>query len=84
MPQGMNGTCYKGGLTVKENFQMCQVINRKIIDQLDPKLPEVTFSCHKEDATCAFQCTPDIVQLANYSLGGSEREFLLWFGRLLV
>lgn len=56
MPRGMNGTCYKGGLTVKENFQMCQVTNRKIVDQLDPKLPEVTFSCHKEDATCAFQC----------------------------
>lgn len=56
MPQGMNGTCYKGGLTVKENYQMCQVTNRKIIDQLDPKIPEVTFSCHREDKTCAFQC----------------------------
>jgi hypothetical protein len=63
---------------------MCQVTNRKIIDQLDPKLPEVTFSCHKEDATCAFQCTSGIGRLANYSLGGSERKFLLWFGRLLV
>ena len=56
MPEGMNGTCYKGGLTVKENYQMCQVINRKIVDQLHPKVPEVTFSCHKEHATCAFQC----------------------------
>ena len=56
MPGGMNGTCYKGGLTVKENFQMCKVINRKIIDQLDPKIAEVTFSCNKPNATCAFQC----------------------------
>ena len=56
MPGGMNGTCYKGGLVVKENFQMCAVTNRKIIDQLDPKIPEVTFSCNKANATCAFQC----------------------------
>jgi hypothetical protein len=62
---------------------MCQVINRKIIDQLDPRLPEVTFSCRKEDATCAFQCMSSIIRLTDYSLGGSEREFLLWFGRLL-
>src|SRR5579859_1735806 len=56
MPQGINGTCYKGGLTVKQNFQMCKVLNRKIIDQLDPQVAEVTFSCHKEEATCNFQC----------------------------
>jgi len=56
MPKGMDGTCYKGGLTVKQNYQMCQVINRKIIDQLDPKVAEVTFSCKKDEATCAFQC----------------------------
>jgi hypothetical protein len=56
MPQEINGTCYKGGLTVKENYQMCQVINRKIIDQLDPKVAEVTFSCKKESASCALQC----------------------------
>jgi len=56
MPQGINGTCYKGGLTVKENHQMCRVINRKIIDQLDPRVPEVTFSCRNKDKTCAFQC----------------------------
>jgi hypothetical protein len=57
MPHGINGTCYKGGLTVRQNYQMCQVINRKIIDQLDPRIPEVTFTCKKEEATCAFQCT---------------------------
>jgi hypothetical protein len=57
MPKGINGTCYKGGLTVKQNYQMCQVINRKIIDQLDHRIPEVTFTCKKEEAACAFQCT---------------------------
>ena len=57
MPNEMNGTCYKGGLTIKENYQMCQVTNRKIIDQLDPRVAEVTFSCNKPDKTCAFQCT---------------------------
>ncbi|KAF3924616.1 hypothetical protein AA313_de0202158 [Arthrobotrys entomopaga] len=25
MPEGVDGACYKGGLTVKENFQMCKV-----------------------------------------------------------
>jgi len=82
MPQGMNGTCYKGGLTVKRNYQMCQVINRKIIDQLDPKVAEVTFSCKKEEATCAFQCIHlsyllGIRLTGGTSLGGSERKFFL-------
>jgi len=85
MPEQMNGTCYKGGLTVNENFQMCRVINRKIIDQLDPRVPEVTFSCHKEDATCAFQCTslPYWLEI-DISLGGSEGKLLLRIGRLFV
>jgi ATP-binding cassette, subfamily G (WHITE), member 2 len=69
MPGEMNGTCYKGGLTVKENYQMCQVINRKIIDQLDPQVPEVTFSCHRKDSTCAFQCIVSILFWVNGSLG---------------
>src|SRR5262249_8724799 len=70
MPDGINGTCYKGGMTVKENFQMCQVINRKIIDQLNPQVPEVTFSCNKKDSTCAFQCMfTCIAWLTLFSLG---------------
>lgn len=38
--------CYKGGLAVEQNYQMCDVTNRKIIDTIpDNKKPQVTFSC---------------------------------------
>ncbi|KAK4685767.1 ATP-binding cassette, subfamily G (WHITE), member 2, partial [Tremellales sp. Uapishka_1] len=38
--------CYKGGLAIEQNFQMCDVTNRKIIDTIpDNKPPQVTFSC---------------------------------------
>lgn len=38
--------CYKGGLAVERNFQMCDVTNRKIIDTIpNNKPPQVTFSC---------------------------------------
>ncbi|KAJ1980388.1 (ABC) transporter [Dimargaris verticillata] len=55
MPEGINGTCYKGGLVVHENFQMCNVTNTKIIDMLPNEPPQVTFSCHRDSATCSFQ-----------------------------
>ncbi|KAG7089172.1 hypothetical protein E1B28_010876 [Marasmius oreades] len=55
VPAG-NMTCYKGGETVFNNHQMCDVTNRKIIDQVGADRPvQVTFSCDNEDATCAFQ-----------------------------
>lgn len=42
----MDMTCYKEGLAVDRNFQMCDVTNRKIIDTIpDNKPPQVTFSC---------------------------------------
>ncbi|KAG9126541.1 hypothetical protein FRC07_003040, partial [Ceratobasidium sp. 392] len=50
-----NMTCYKGGLTIQQNFQMCDVTNRKILDMLPDRPPQVTFSCDQADATCAFQ-----------------------------
>lgn len=52
---GEGGVCYKQGLVVNENFQMCNVTNRKILDQLKEKQPQVTFSCKAEDKTCNFQ-----------------------------
>ncbi|PLN84580.1 putative ABC transporter [Aspergillus taichungensis] len=55
MPEGEGGVCYKQGVTVKENFQMCDVTNRKILDQLKERKPQVTFSCEAEDETCNFQ-----------------------------
>ncbi|KAJ3522951.1 hypothetical protein NM688_g8799 [Phlebia brevispora] len=50
-----NMTCYKGGDTVIENHQICDVTNRKILDMLPDRPPEVTFSCDKLDGTCQFQ-----------------------------
>ncbi|KZS92538.1 hypothetical protein SISNIDRAFT_486560 [Sistotremastrum niveocremeum HHB9708] len=51
----VNMTCYKGGETVRANHQFCDVTNPKIISQLDGLAPQVTFSCDKGSATCAFQ-----------------------------
>lgn len=56
MPQGEGGVCYKAGLVVKENYQMCNVTNRKILDQLKEEKPQVTFSCNAEEEECSFQC----------------------------
>ncbi|KAI7861733.1 hypothetical protein BDF14DRAFT_1864871 [Spinellus fusiger] len=56
------GTCYQGGLTVIENHQMCNVTNRKILDQLKTQVPQVTFSCNQKDASCDFQFWVDQVE----------------------
>ncbi|TDL17897.1 hypothetical protein BD410DRAFT_806898 [Rickenella mellea] len=50
-----NMTCYKGGQTVFSNHQMCDVTNRKIMDQLAGRIPRVTFSCDNMDQKCKFQ-----------------------------
>ncbi|KAL9602417.1 MAG: hypothetical protein Q9219_001841 [cf. Caloplaca sp. 3 TL-2023] len=55
MPEGKDGTCYKEGILVKENHQMCDVTNRKILDQLKEKKPQITFACNSEQETCNFQ-----------------------------
>ena len=59
MPEGINGTCYKGGLVVNQNYQMCNVTNRKILEQLKDQIPQVTFSCRNEEKdenkTCNFE-----------------------------
>ncbi|OAL06125.1 hypothetical protein IQ06DRAFT_362352 [Phaeosphaeriaceae sp. SRC1lsM3a] len=55
MPDGQGGVCYKDGQLVKENFQMCDITNRKILDQLKDKKPQATFSCNSETAECNFQ-----------------------------
>ncbi|KAL4973875.1 hypothetical protein BDW66DRAFT_141089 [Aspergillus desertorum] len=62
MPTGEDGVCYKQGVTVKENFQMCDVTNRKILDQLKERKPQVTFSCEAEGKTCNFQFWVDQVE----------------------
>ncbi|KAF9907410.1 ATP-binding cassette sub- G member 2 [Linnemannia zychae] len=56
VPTGKNATCYQGGLTVIENFQQCDVTNRKILDTLGPgQPPAITFSCNQQNKTCDFQ-----------------------------
>ncbi|KAH9954037.1 hypothetical protein BC827DRAFT_1245250 [Russula dissimulans] len=51
----VNMTCHKGGETVFNNHQFCDVTNRKILDMLPERPPQVTFSCDKMDSTCDFQ-----------------------------
>lgn len=55
MPEGLQGTCYRGGILVNKFHQMCNVTNKKIISILDGKIPQATFSCNKTAATCDFQ-----------------------------
>lgn len=56
MPESQGGVCYKQAAVVNENYQMCDVTNRKILDQLKEQKPQVTFSCNAKDETCNFQC----------------------------
>ncbi|KAK7525409.1 ATP-binding cassette sub-family G member 2 [Phyllosticta citriasiana] len=55
MPEGIDGVCYREGLVVKQNFQMCDITNRKILDQLKEQKPQATFSCNAETEECNFQ-----------------------------
>jgi len=55
MPEGEGGVCYKNGALVKENFQICDITNKKILDQLKDKKPQATFSCDAETDECNFQ-----------------------------
>ncbi|KAL1305221.1 hypothetical protein AAFC00_002139 [Neodothiora populina] len=55
MPDGQDGVCYREGLVVKENYQICDITNRKILDTLKEKKPQATFSCHAEREECNFQ-----------------------------
>jgi hypothetical protein len=60
MPENEDGVCYTGGVVVKENFQTCDITNKKILDQLKEKKPQASFSCNREDEECGFQCkSPD-------------------------
>lgn len=55
MPAGEGGVCYTQGRVIHENYQMCDVTNKPILDQLDGRIPQVTFSCNAEEETCNFQ-----------------------------
>jgi hypothetical protein len=51
--------CYRDGLVVKENYQQCNITNKKILEQLKGQIPQATFSCNAPDKTCNFQCEYD-------------------------
>ncbi|KAH3665411.1 hypothetical protein OGAPHI_003595 [Ogataea philodendri] len=55
VPGDLKGTCYQSGILVNKNHQMCDVTNKKIVEILDGKKPQVTFSCNKTSARCDFQ-----------------------------
>ncbi|EME48982.1 ABC transporter-like protein [Dothistroma septosporum NZE10] len=55
MPNGEDGVCYREGVVQKENFQICDITNRKILDMLKDQKPQATFSCNAERAECNFQ-----------------------------
>ena len=51
------GVCYQNGKVIKNNYQMCNVTNSKILDLLEERIPQVTFTCDEKKGTCDFQCT---------------------------
>ncbi|KAF1816860.1 putative ABC transporter [Eremomyces bilateralis CBS 781.70] len=55
MPEGKGGVCYQQGLMVKENYQMCDITNKKILQQLKGKVPQATFACNADREECNFQ-----------------------------
>lgn len=68
MPEMNGGVCYQGGIVQKENFQMCDVTNQKIKDQLDPRIPQATLSCNAQRKYCNFQCEFSWLSLVNPDL----------------
>jgi hypothetical protein len=66
MATGSDGVCYQNGEVVKENYQMCDVTNRKIVEMLEEKKPQVTFTCNRDDATCDFQCAQSTLLVEDY------------------
>ena len=56
MPESEGGVCYQNGEVVKTNYQMCDVTNRKIVEILNGRKPQATFTCNRDDNTCNFEC----------------------------
>lgn len=40
VPTGQNGTCYRDGVTVFENYQMCNVTSKVFISSISKKVKE--------------------------------------------
>ena len=92
-----NMTCYTGGETVFNNHQMCNVtspspfvyksshspcqLDRKILDMLPGRPPQVTFSCETANATCAFQFWTAEVESFYCSLDKCKSEKISGYDR---
>lgn len=55
LPDDLKGTCYKQGIIVNQFHQMCDVTNKKIVQILNGKKPQITFTCNRTSADCNFQ-----------------------------
>ena len=55
MPTGDGGVCYQNGDVVNQNYQFCDVTNKKIRELLGTQVPQVTFTCEKATGHCEFQ-----------------------------
>ncbi|KAJ9079548.1 FAD-dependent urate hydroxylase [Entomophthora muscae] len=75
IPGGTNETCYKGGIVVNRNYQMCSVTNKNVVSKLKGR-PEVTFSCNRTEAACDFQFWVSGDQSFGCSLSECEYEDL--------
>lgn len=88
MPKDVEGVCYQNGDVVTENYQMCDVTNVKIVEILEGKRPQVTFSCNAEKEKCDFQCRFILINvrlaLTLSSLGGAQGVLLLLTRRLYI
>lgn len=73
VPEGLKGTCYKSGIIVNNFHQICDVTNAKILDILDGKIPQVTFSCNKTAEACDFQFWID--QKESFYCGLTDCDF---------
>lgn len=60
--ESVKGTCYKNGMIVNKLYQGCNVTNVKILQILNGKLPQATFSCDKKQDICNFQFWIDEIE----------------------
>ncbi|KAG0672485.1 putative ATP-dependent permease [Maudiozyma exigua] len=60
--ESVKGTCYKNGMIVNKLYQGCNVTNEKILQILNGKLPQATFSCDKKQDNCNFQFWIDEIE----------------------
>ena len=73
--ESVKGTCYKNGMIVNKLYQGCNVTNVKILQILNGKLPQATFSCDKKEDLCNFQFWIDEIESFYCELDTCEFNF---------